>query len=203
MKVPVSEIVRAALETGMAELRVAMPGVIQSFDSKMQWADVQPCLSDTVVQDGEETTYTLPVVSNVPVQFPGGGGLSITFPVRKGDPCFLIFCDRSLDSWLDTGKVGAPIPLHHHQLTDAVCVLGVRSRADALRVFDTSRVTIGKDSGTTHQIALGDIVANVLSGIRTIFNAHTHTISGGATTAPLVPLPDIPDVKSTVLQTRE
>jgi hypothetical protein len=36
----------------------------------------------------------LPILINVPVQFPRGGCFLLTFPVTKGDECLIMFAER-------------------------------------------------------------------------------------------------------------
>ena len=121
-----------------------MPGRVERFDSANQLADVTPLLQESALDEsGNETIESLPVLTNVPVQFVGGGGYAVTFPVAAGDPCWLTFSDRSLDEWIDRGGVVDPIDLRRHDLADPVALLGVRPKAGKLEEFDTSRAVFG------------------------------------------------------------
>jgi hypothetical protein len=124
-------------------LRVAMPGKIQSFDAATQTADIVPLQKTTDSIDGSDVVTTLPVLSQVPVAFPGGGGYSSTFPVAAGDPCMIVFGDLALDEWYESGDLCTPINLETHGLNGAVAFLGVRAQPKALTEFDTSRAVFG------------------------------------------------------------
>jgi hypothetical protein len=197
-----NEVIRAAIEAGLADVRVSMPAKVLVFHSESpQRVDVQPCLSDTSIYQGSETIHMLPAIFDVPAQFVGGGGMAITHPIQPGDPCYLIFSDRSLDSWLDSGEVGAPPALHGHHLSDAVAIFGVRSRKDALQVFDNTKITLGLVSGVAHAVALADKVQAQLNKIETILRTK-NVVSGSPVDVTVLPS-TLSDVSSAVVQTRE
>lgn len=138
------EALNAAVARGAAELRVALPGEIQSFDPATQLASVKPLLrEDYETETGGRGVEALGVVNDVPVVFPGGGGFAQTWPVKQGDPCLLIICDRSLDRWIASGGDIDPIDVRRHDLSDAVAILGVRAKPGALSEFDSSRAVWG------------------------------------------------------------
>ena len=197
------EAIQAALETGMAELRVGMPGIIQSFDADTQLASVQPCLSDTIWQDGEKTNYDLPVIVDVPVVFYGASTCVITCPVNTGDECWLTFADRSLDGWITSGNTAAPAANYRHNLTDAVVFIGLRSQRNKLPVFDNTKVTVGRVSGSTNAVALADLVRTEVQKLVNWATTHTHPVPGGTSSAPSTPPSDCGSVSSAILQTRE
>jgi hypothetical protein len=135
----IAQVIRTALERHGSSLRVAMPGEVRAFNAQTQLADVQPLLPD--VTGG--LLETLPIISAVPVQFPGGGGFAETWPVTIGDPCLLVFADRSLETWISRGGVVAPLDERAHELSDAIAILGIRSRPGALAEFDSLRAVWG------------------------------------------------------------
>ena len=81
-------------------LRVAMPGIIQSFDPSTVTCTVQPAIyGQKVSDDGKAASEAIPILPDVPVVFPRGGGCTLTFPVKPGDECLLVFSDRCIDFW--------------------------------------------------------------------------------------------------------
>lgn len=138
------EVLRNAVERGAAGLRVAMPGTIERFDAATQTADVRPALWESHADPtGAEVVGPLPVLPSVPVMFSGAGGYAETWPVAVGDPCLVVFADRSIDAWQDTGAAGDPVDLRRHDLADGIAILGVRAKTQALGEFDTSRAVWG------------------------------------------------------------
>lgn len=181
-------VLRDAIASGLAGLRVSLPGKIVKFDAPSQTAQVQ-------VGPGD-----LPIISAVPVVFDGGGGYAVTFPVQAGDPCLLVFTDVSLDEWA-SGVDGVPTDPRAHALMDCVAILGVRSDKTKLTDFDTSRMVLGNhgprialDGSTVHlgvdhlaaaaqQSVRGDAhlqaLKDYLDAIVGILNTVTSSPSGG------------------------
>ncbi|MFU3046012.1 Gp138 family membrane-puncturing spike protein [Pseudomonas paraeruginosa] len=144
-----------ALDSRVKRLHTALPGRVLSFDPQWQTASVQP-LIDQVLVDG--TRVPLPVLADVTVQFPRGGGFVLTFPVRPGDECLLLFNERCIDGWWQSGEPSEPLDYRQHDLSDAVAIMGISSQpqavadfasdATALRRLDGSAFVRIDDSGT-------------------------------------------------------
>lgn len=207
-QVSLAELISLALESRLAEVRVGMPATIETFDSATQLASVRPSLRDLAIdEEGNESAVDLPVISDVPCQFPGGDGFSITWPVKRGDPCWLMFSDRSLDRWLDSaGGTVDPVAVQSHHLTDAVAILGVRARPGAIPNFDAACMTAGKDGQAADFVALAQKVFAELDALRSEIvtlqsHQHTGTVNGAActttvTTPPPIPPPPVGSVAS-------
>lgn len=113
-------------------------GTIQSYAADPRTATVSinakrvvynnPLPDDKGIQT-EPRLVAYPLLSDVPVYFPSGGGAYLTFPVKKGDPCILLFNDRDIDVWLATGTVGAPNSSRMHHLSDAIALVGIANLA--------------------------------------------------------------------------
>lgn len=111
----------------VAGLHVSTVGRVESYDAAKQRAEVQPMIRRGVVlADGTRTTELHPIITDVPVVFPGSGGYSITWPIAKGDTVLLVFADQSLDRWLPRGDIVDPADDRSHTLTDAIAIPGIR-----------------------------------------------------------------------------
>lgn len=145
---------KAAIENEMAQLRVAMPGIIESFDPATQTASVQPAIMEDVKIGNDDTkAESIPVLSQVPVQFPRGGGYSMTFPVKKGDECLLIFGDSCIDGWWQSGGVQQQMETRRHDLSDAMAIVGITCVQKAIgkkgAPFSANTMQIRSDDGGT------------------------------------------------------
>lgn len=168
-----------------ADMRVSLPGRIESYDAGTQLVSVKPQVRDfTENSEGGIDQHSLPIINNVPLVFPGAGGYRLTFPVSVGDPVLLIFADRSIDSWTTNGQESAPADLRTHHIADAIAVPGLRPQSQKWNGVDTSVITLGSDSGNADFVALSTPVANELADLRATlnaliaaFNAHTHSYS--------------------------
>jgi len=109
----------------MSSIRVAMPGIVVSFDAGSQTASVKPAVNDSIIEGGKQKSVPLPVISDVPVAFPQGGDYAVTLPVKDGDACILIFADSCIDAFAQSGTESAQAEVRHHDLSDAIAIVGI------------------------------------------------------------------------------
>ncbi|WP_302441547.1 Gp138 family membrane-puncturing spike protein, partial [Bilophila wadsworthia] len=120
------EALRAALDGRQAEMWTALPGIVQSFDPAAMTVSVQPAVAGRISDEaGKAASVDLPILPDVPVVFPGGGGFALTFPVAAGDECLVVFASRCIDAWWQSGGVGEPMEPRMHDLSDGFALVGV------------------------------------------------------------------------------
>jgi hypothetical protein len=140
---------RTAIENELTNARVATPGIIISFDPVRQTASVQPAITENVqVGDGPASAVSLPILTDVPVQFPRAGGYSLTFPVKPGDECLLVFCDMCIDGWWQSGGVQDQMEKRRHDLSDAMAILGITSVPQAVALYSEESVMLRNEDKT-------------------------------------------------------
>lgn len=59
----------------------------------------------------------------------------ITYPIKKGDECVLLFSDREIESWFINGEVNTEGYPRLHDLTDAIAVVGLRSLPNMITIL--------------------------------------------------------------------
>jgi hypothetical protein len=186
-KPTLADAIRRAVECAVADLHVAIPARVERVDLAKALVDVKPLVKDRYSEDGATKVQSVPVVTNVPLVFPGAGGMRITFPVTKGDTVLLVFSERSLDSWLVRGGEVDPLDDRRHSLSDAVAIPGLNDFAHPWKAISSSAVTIGKDGEAQHPAGLGDKIRTELDAIwSAIYGGHVHAgvETGGGSTAP-------------------
>jgi hypothetical protein len=144
-----NEMLQAAMDGRQVQIWTAFPGIIDSFDAEKMTAVVQPAIQARYRgPDGSEKDLTLPLLLDCPVVFPGGGGCTLTFPIKKDDECLVVFAARCIDNWWASGGVQPQAELRMHDLSDGFVFAGVRSQP---RKFDVSTGTaqLRSDSGQT------------------------------------------------------
>lgn len=188
-----AELITQAIESRLAELHTGLPAKVISFDASKQICNVQPLLLRVIIlEDGSLEEQSLPQITNVPVHFPSAGGWSLIFPLKRDDIVFLTFAERSLDKWMeaDPGQEVDPVETHKHDLSDAICIPGIRPRTDPIAdlagLGDACRLgfdggdpaivlrsdgTIEIGEGATESLLLGETLIAALAG-------HTHPFTG-------------------------
>lgn len=146
------EATRAALDGRQAQIWTALPGIIQSFDPVACTVTVQPSIQGSVsTPDGSVSRVNLPVLPDVPVVFPHGGGFSLTYPIKEGDEVLVVFASRCMDAWWQSGGVQAPAEERMHDLSDGFAIPGPWSQARRLDPpVDTENVQLRTDDGKAH-----------------------------------------------------
>lgn len=171
-------------------LRVSMPGIIQSFDPDAITCTVQPAINGMRQNEqGELVSSQIPLLVDVPVVFPRGGGCTLTFPIKPGDECLLVFADRCIDFWWQNGGTQEPVDPRQHDLSDAFAIPGPMSQAQKISGISTSAAQLRTDDGAAfvelaaaHDITLvtpGKLTASAQGG--TEITSPTITLSGDVT----------------------
>lgn len=146
----------AALQGNQSAMWTALPGVVAeldggpSFDPQKRTVAVQPTLQALLqAPDGEKAWVTMPMLVDCPVYFPGGGGATLTFPIRTGDECLVVFSSRCIDAWWQSGGVQNQPELRMHDLSDGFAFVGVSSLPHVVDAISTSAAQLRDDAGTT------------------------------------------------------
>lgn len=182
-----------------ANLRVAVPGIIQAFDSVEQTVRVQPAIREVVTgSDYTPVSIPLPELLDVPIVLPRAGDYVITLPVRAGDECLVIFADQCIDAWWQNGGVQNQMERRRHDLSDGFAILGTWSQPRRLVEYRTDGMQLlNYKTGTgilvngEGVIIQGNLVVNgnstmegalVAGGVDMV--GHTHTGAHGQTGEP-------------------
>lgn len=137
-----------AMTARLSCLWTALPGIVQSFDPVAMTCQVQPAIQGKVrSEDGTITLVNLPMLLDCPVVFPHGGGCSMTFPIKPGDECLVVFSSRAIDLWWQSGGVQAPVEMRMHDLSDGFVLVGAYSQPKVLQNVSTVAVQLRSDDG--------------------------------------------------------
>jgi hypothetical protein len=144
------EMMRLAMDSKQAQIWTALPAIIQSFNPDAMTCEAQPAVNGIVrQQDGTSKEIKMPLLLDCPVFFPGGGGLTLTFPIKPGDECLVIFASRCIDAWWQQGGIKGQAELRMHDLSDGFIFAGVRSQPRKFSV-DTVGAQLRTDDGATY-----------------------------------------------------
>ena len=171
------EVYRAMMDNTSYKLRVASPGVIQSYDSTKQTATVQLATMEKVNLNGQVSWKNISTLLDVPVLFPRANGFSITFPIKKGDECLVIFADCCIDGFWQSGGVGnTQLDKRRHDLSDGMAIITNISQPNKLTNVSTTSLQLRSDDGNTKvDISTGNIT---LTATNVTINSNNVTIAG-------------------------
>jgi hypothetical protein len=147
MESSADEAAAASVENRLKDLHTCLPGIIDRFDPETQTASVQPAIKRIFTERG---TVDLPLCMDVPVSFPGGGDFFLTFPVKPGDECLLLFSERCIDAWHFEGGTQPPEEFRLHDLSDAIALVGLNSQPKKIPAFNATDTELRNRFGDTH-----------------------------------------------------
>ncbi|MCT8344335.1 phage baseplate assembly protein V [Photorhabdus kleinii] len=141
----------AMQEVISAGLYVSLPCIIQSFNADAVTITAQPAIRWKIRQkDGELESVSLPLLVDVPVIFPRGGGVTLTFPIKAGDECLVVFADRCIDYWWQSGGVQEPVDPRQHNLSDGFAIIGPQSQQQKISGISTNAAQLRSDDGAAY-----------------------------------------------------
>jgi hypothetical protein len=168
---------------------------IESFDTSKQTVTATINYTKTIFTLNEDTglyaasQVNYPLLVDMPIVILGGGNANLTFPIQQGDQCVVLFNDRSIDNWFQSGQVGPVAASRYHSFADGLALVGLRNMSSLLQNYDSGRAvlfngTTGVGVGTT-QVKIynqmnGKLGAN-FTAFFTALSSFMSACSGSAT----------------------
>lgn len=128
-------------------LNTFIPARIVSYDNKKQTVTVRPVMYES---DKDGVSRKFADIASVPVVFPSAGGGSLTFPIKAGDDCVVLFSQRDFSGWWVTNKVPSQSPTQrYHDYNDAIAIVGLTSKNNSLEAStENVELTFEDSSGS-------------------------------------------------------
>lgn len=117
------EVLQRAIASALDDVWTSGVGRVVAYSPAAQTADVELVVTRPVPKaDGTYAQETLPILPDVPVLFPQGGGFSLTWELAANDGLLVVYLKNSVDNWIRTGVVSEPGDLRTHHLAHAVAI---------------------------------------------------------------------------------
>lgn len=193
----------------MKDAGTSITGHILAFDADTQLAQVQIGVSS---RDRNGSVIIPDPIIECPVEFSGGGGWSFEHKLVAGDEGLIIFSQRCLDGWIQTGGVANNPIARFHDKQDACFIPGVRSKPNAIKDFQNNGIRLRntdasvyhwlKDDGSIESVNGSGHVKLLSSGVVDI-NGFLVQPTGAATSPVSVGAPLIDAVNSLKVDGKE
>ena len=175
-----SENLERKLDELSDRLRVAVPGIIESFDAENQLVDVRVAIRERVSIDGEPFEHMeVPILEKVPIFMPRAGNFILTMPIAAGDECLLVFADNCYDSWWETAAVGNQLDNRRHDLSDAFAIVGIWSKPNIISGYSEDSAVLRSLAGDSY-VEVKDSIVNVVTSSQV--NVQAPAVNVSATT---------------------
>lgn len=139
-----TELLEVAKRNAMVDTRVSLPAKIIAFDKATKTATVEICMQMVL---GDDSFEDYPPLVDCPCVFTRGGGFHAVHPYSAGDSGLVLFSDRCLDGWFESGKTAPPMDYRIHSLSDAYFIGGADHSGNVSPVIDGA-MFIGKDDNS-------------------------------------------------------
>ena len=196
---------RAAMQGLQSTIWTALPAMITKYDATKQTCEAKPTIKAKVLNDkGITLDIELPLLVDCPVIFPSGGGFTLTFPIKAGDECLVIFSSRCIDSWWQSGGIQVQAELRMHDLSDGFILPGPRSLPHVVPGISTTDVQLRNDAGTVYIGIKGgstevDVVAPTIKMTGNVIITGNLSVSGVASGAAAGSALSVNDIKTPTL----
>ena len=165
----------------MFQMNTTIPAIVDEFNPSTQRVAAIPAIKFKHINpDGSIEYLEYPKITNIPLAIQRGNGVMITYPIKKGDVCTLIFSQRSIDNFLLEGNIQNPYEgddpltsvIRCMDMSDALCFPGVITNKEFISGYSTSAVELRNSSGDT-KVSVASNSLTLKQGGATI------TLSGG------------------------
>lgn len=161
-----NELYRSMGDSWKSTLRCACPGIIQSFDSVTQTCTVQIALREEVTKaDYSKEWIQIPLLLDVPIVIPQCNGMALTFPIKQGDECLVIFADMCIDAWFSLGGIQNQLEKRRHSLSDGFALIGIKSQPNVIPNYSEDSMQLRNLSGSQY-IEIKDDGINIVGNVK-------------------------------------
>lgn len=143
--------IAVAIRDHQVRIWTGLPGIIQKFDAERMVCDVQPAIKGLMIDEkGNGKWIEMPLLQDCPVIFPMGGKTLSTYPITKGDECFIHISNRCIDAWWQNGGIQPQMEVRIHNLSDGFVHVGCWSKPNWIKNISTKTAQFRSDDGKTY-----------------------------------------------------
>lgn len=133
-----NDIMTIAQDAIMSRINCHNVGRIIEFDKNTQTCTVELMQ----IKQFNDQFLTPAPITQVPLIILGAGGGHITMPNPVGTICLLLFLDRNIDNFLETGEQYTPDTSRMHDFTDCIALTTFKTAANSLQSYDENAISI-------------------------------------------------------------
>lgn len=183
-----AELLRTVIESRLADVHTSIPGRVVSYDAATQTADIEiVILRAEQAESGATVHETYPVIPNVPVGWPSGGGYSLQFPLDPGDGVWLVFSESATSGWRETGEVSPPGDLDRFDISYPIALPCARPSSKPLPAGTGALLTVPEGGSfavstagdTPKAVAMAEEVNANFQAIKDLFTTWAPVASDG------------------------
>lgn len=144
--VGITELIKKSFREMMKDVGTSVPGHILAFDPETQLAQIQIGISRKDV-NGEN--FELPPIIECPVYI-YGGAYTVEIQLDQFDEGIILFSQRCIDGWVNTGGIANNPIARFHDMTDAMFLPGSKSQPKKIENYANNGVRLRNKDGSFH-----------------------------------------------------
>jgi len=125
-----------------AKMNTVIPARVDSYDKDGPYVSATP-LIDKIMSDG--TALRLGSIVKIPVVFQRTNRFKMSYPLEAGDGVLLLFSQRCIDEWAQSGSFATPVNPRVFALTDAIAIPGLFGQGKAKKITSAKELEIEFD----------------------------------------------------------
>ncbi len=171
-KATLTELVKRSFVEMMKDVATSIPGHVASFDHDRQMAQIQIGIQRV---DINGTSFDPPPLIEVPVYVYGGSEFSIDIQIDPGDEGIILFSQRCIDAWVNTGGIANNPILRFHDFSDAYFLPGLRSQPGKITGHNNNGIRLRDKTGASYIWLKNDGDAEIKVGVLNVVGEVTVT----------------------------
>lgn len=144
MEATTTQLLEKAKDNSQLDIRVSMPAKVIAYDISTNTVEVE-IMATMTTKDDDSVEY--PPLVDCPCVFTRGGGFHVTHPYKSGDTGMVVFSDRCIDAWFESGRAMPSMDFRVHSMSDAYFVGAVANLTNLPPIF-SGAMFMGKDDNS-------------------------------------------------------
>jgi len=136
LDVAIDEIINSYL----LAMHTILIGEVTEFNAAEQTLSVQPVNKRKMVT--ADMAEPLPIITDVPIVWPGAGDYWVTFDIPVGSAVLLLCAERNISVWMEEGGIVDPADPTKFDLSDAIAIPCLNHKKSVLSTIDSDAITI-------------------------------------------------------------
>ncbi|QGH75033.1 putative baseplate protein [Vibrio phage Rostov M3] len=167
-----TELMKRSFIELMKDVGTSIPGHFLAFDPDTQLAQIQIGIQRVDVNG--KVFEPAPLIE-CPVAFLGGSEYFIEHQIDPGDECLIVFSQRCIDGWINTGGIADNHIMRFHDFNDAAILPGLRSQPNKISSFENNGVRLRNKSGDKYIWLKNDGTAEITVDTLRLNGDFVHT----------------------------
>lgn len=181
----IEEMLRSLVQGERKDIWTAVPVEVTEDSEDMHVVKLKIGLkAERTKPDGSIEYVDYPILEDVPISFPSGGGSTLTFPIKKGMTGYMMIAARGIDHWHEKGDVQKAASRRMHNLSDGLAFHPIRNGKTKLKGVSKTATQMRSDEvdgngAPKHFVSLDPAAGQIVTSVDSGKHVTTHDAKTG------------------------